>query len=90
MTDRNQATEYIHNATQAFEIALEASKGVREKANIESYEQFHNHMQELTVHLKNLEIYLEHPEVYDFDELAEWINKTFEGKYKEYHHLTHI
>lgn len=90
MTDWNQMTEHIHNTMQAVENAHEASKKLRKNANIESFEHFRNRMQELTVHLKNLEIFLEHPDAYAVDELAEWVNKTFDGKYEEHHHMPHL
>lgn len=90
MTDWNQMTEQFHNTMQAIDNAHEASQGLRENANVESFEHFRNRMQELTTHLKNLEIFLDHPEAYAVDELAVWLNKTFDGKYTETHHLPHL
>jgi hypothetical protein len=84
MTDWDLMTEYIHNAMHVVDKAHVASRQLRENANLETFDNFRAQLDELTKHLTELEIVLNHQEAFALDELADWLSKAFTGKPSEY------
>lgn len=84
MTDWDLMTEYIYNAMHVVDKAHAASRQLREKANPETFDNFRAQLQELTEHLTELQVVLNHQEAFALDELADWLSKAFTGKESPY------
>jgi hypothetical protein len=84
MTDWDLMTEYIHNAMHVVDKAHTASRQLRESANPETFDNFRAQLQELTEHLTELQVVLNHQEAFALDELADWLSKAFTGQQSPY------
>jgi len=80
MTDWDLMTENIRNAMHVLEKAHAASRQLREHANLETFDNFRAQLQELTLHLTELQTVLNNQEAFALDEVADWLSKAFTGQ----------
>lgn len=90
MTDWNLILEYINNAMQAVDEAHEASHGLKENTNHETFNGFRQKMEELEEHLGRLKKVLDNEEAYAMDELMDALSKVYSGHRADYRRTPRI
>jgi len=79
MTDWDEIVGYIHTAMEAVDEAHSVSEKLKQDANLATFDEFREKLQQLQERLGRLKVVLDNEEAFAMDELIDALSQVYSG-----------